>query len=224
MPHDATSVTSAKPFKCFARELKRAFRCRMAHRSTKTIWSSKGSQRGLVRCSRQDRLRQSRMPMTHTKRFAQSQTTSTNRAGRRLDVGPLCQISRRTHPCSRPAPPAADGPTLAVAFASGYHAIRAYGFVTRPVLVCASGGTLRMGADQRSREPAEAWDLLREGPARLRGSQACDRGRPIPQLEGETPLLLRAGRRRSPDGSLHVPRGCDPNHRGRLLARRQADL
>jgi hypothetical protein len=49
-------------------------------------------------------------------------------------------------------------------------------------------------------------------------------GGPVPQLEGKTLLLLRVGRRRNPDGSLHVPRRRDPNLRGRLLAKGQANL
>src|SRR5712691_7776271 len=56
-------------------------------------------------------------------------------------------------------------------------AIRTYGDPGGFVLAFLSGeGPLRMGREEGSGEPEEAWGLIREGAVRLRGPQPCDRG------------------------------------------------
>ena len=92
-------------------------------------------------------------------------------------------------------------------------------FGARIMLVCASEDAVRVGADEGSSEPEQEWGRVREGAARFHGSQARDCGGSVPQLEGATLLLLRIGRRRNPDGSLHVPRRRDSNLWSGLLAK-----
>ena len=93
------------------------------------------------------------------------------------------------------------------------------------MLACGNGeGPVRLGSEEGSEEPGKARSLVREGATRLCRFETRDRRRPVSQFEGEAALLLRVGRRRSHDSPLYVPRGRDPDLRGRLLAKGQANL
>ena len=64
--------------------------------------------------------------------------------------------------------------------------------------------------------PSPAWRRWFVGSRVARSMLIC--------AKGEAPLLLRVSRRRRPDCPFHVPRECDPDLRGRLLAKGKANL
>jgi hypothetical protein len=104
-------------------------------------------------------------------------------------------------------------------------AIQTYG--SPAGLVLGSSGdesAIRVGFEERSRQPTQAWRFVRKGTAGIRRSATCDCRGSLAQFEREALLLFWNRRGRGVDGAVHISREENTNHWRRLLAEGQTNL